>query len=82
MTFLKLGFEVLIFLMTAVKAVEHARSQQINTPMLKSLYFDQFWYFLVSNHGSTIENYSPHSNLLVSVFIGYCRSVCQAIFLS
>ncbi|KAG8958265.1 hypothetical protein FRC03_009298 [Tulasnella sp. 419] len=40
-------FEVVVFVMTTVKCVEHAKTDDLKIPLLKSLYRDQFLYFLV-----------------------------------
>ncbi|CAE7155760.1 unnamed protein product [Rhizoctonia solani] len=42
-----LGFEILIFAMTLYKCLEHAKSQQLQVPLLRTLYRDGFLYFLV-----------------------------------
>ncbi|KAG9081904.1 hypothetical protein FS749_007293, partial [Ceratobasidium sp. UAMH 11750] len=42
-----LGFEIVIFGMTLYKCLEHAKSQQLHTPLLKTLYRDGFLYFLI-----------------------------------
>lgn len=38
--------ELVVFFMTAVKAIEHRQSDQIRTPILKALYYDQFMYYV------------------------------------
>lgn len=42
-----LGFEILVFGMTLYKCLEHAKSQQLQIPLLHTLYRDGFLYFLV-----------------------------------
>ncbi|QRV97418.1 hypothetical protein RhiJN_25437 [Ceratobasidium sp. AG-Ba] len=42
-----LGFEIVIFGMTLYKCLEHAKSQQLHTPLLHTLYRDGFLYFLI-----------------------------------
>ncbi|CAE6413448.1 unnamed protein product [Rhizoctonia solani] len=42
-----LGFEILIFAMTLHKCLEHAKTQQLQVPLLRTLYRDGFLYFLV-----------------------------------
>ncbi|KAL5639292.1 hypothetical protein ACGC1H_006711 [Rhizoctonia solani] len=42
-----LGFEILIFAMTLYKCLEHAKTQQLQVPLLRTLYRDGFLYFLV-----------------------------------
>ncbi|KAG9125541.1 hypothetical protein FRC07_007193 [Ceratobasidium sp. 392] len=42
-----LGFEIVIFGMTMYKCLEHAKAQQLHTPLLKTLYRDGFLYFLI-----------------------------------
>ncbi|KAG8688355.1 hypothetical protein FRC08_011481 [Ceratobasidium sp. 394] len=43
----QLGFEIVIFGMTLYKCLEHAKAQQLHTPLLKTLYRDGFLYFLI-----------------------------------
>ncbi|KIO26695.1 hypothetical protein M407DRAFT_243612 [Tulasnella calospora MUT 4182] len=40
-----LALELLVFFMTAVKAIQHRGDDQIRTPILRTLYFDQFMYY-------------------------------------
>ncbi|CEL53936.1 hypothetical protein RSOLAG1IB_06718 [Rhizoctonia solani AG-1 IB] len=42
-----LGFEIIIFVMTLHKCLEHAKTQQLQAPILRTLYRDGFLYFLV-----------------------------------
>ncbi|KAJ1301669.1 hypothetical protein OPQ81_008907 [Rhizoctonia solani] len=42
-----LVFEILIFAMTLYKCLEHAKTQQLQVPLLRTLYRDGFLYFLV-----------------------------------
>lgn len=44
---LQLAFEILVFGMTFHKCLEHAKAQQLQIPLLKTLYRDGFLYFLV-----------------------------------
>jgi hypothetical protein len=50
----QLGFEIVIFGMTLYKCLEHAKSQQLHTPLLHTLYRDGFLYFLVSYSSLTV----------------------------
>lgn len=38
--------ELVVFFMTAIKAVQHRESDQLRTPILKALYYDQFMYYV------------------------------------
>ncbi|KAH7334329.1 hypothetical protein B0J17DRAFT_720738 [Rhizoctonia solani] len=42
-----LAFEILIFAMTLHKCLEHAKTQQLQVPLLRTLYRDGFLYFFV-----------------------------------
>ncbi|KAF8599788.1 hypothetical protein BDV93DRAFT_609081 [Ceratobasidium sp. AG-I] len=42
-----LGFEILVFAMTLRKCLEHAKSQQLQIPILQTLYRDGFLYFFI-----------------------------------
>lgn len=47
--FFQLAFELFVLLMTAIKVLEHRRSDQIITPLMKTLFYDQLMYYVVSD---------------------------------
>ncbi|KAG8904162.1 hypothetical protein FRC01_008846 [Tulasnella sp. 417] len=42
-----LSLELFVLVMTAVKVLEHRRSDQIITPMMKALFYDQLMYYVI-----------------------------------
>ncbi|KAG8740863.1 hypothetical protein FRC10_003818 [Ceratobasidium sp. 414] len=60
----QLGFEIVIFGMTLYKCLEHAKSQQLQTPLLHTLYRDGFLYFLVRKDAGKSHSVGPVIRIL------------------
>lgn len=64
--------EAIVFVMTTIKAIEHRRSNEVQPPLLKSLYRDQFFYYVtiifVRTFNLVIWNFLPPSLLFLGVF--------------
>ncbi|KIO19172.1 hypothetical protein M407DRAFT_31191 [Tulasnella calospora MUT 4182] len=65
-------YESIVFAMTLMRAIQHRRSNEVQTPILKSLYRDQFLYYtiiiFVRTFNLLIWNFLPPSLLFLGVF--------------